>query len=91
MDLGPQNLNRDGLLGPNSIIVVHMDPLGSFQHVPDPMQDGMLFHAIEEGACSVAATTSARSLQVSKPRAKADLQAKPELKEKTINEAPRPF
>ena len=27
-ELGPQN--TDGLLGPNSIIVVYMDPLGSF-------------------------------------------------------------
>ena len=29
MELGPQNHNGDGLLGPNSIIVVYMDPLGS--------------------------------------------------------------
>ena len=28
MELGPQNQNRDGLLGPNSIMVVNMDPLG---------------------------------------------------------------
>ena len=28
MELGPQNHNGDGLLGPNSIIVVYMDPLG---------------------------------------------------------------
>ena len=28
MELGPQNRNGDGLLGPNSIIVVYMDPLG---------------------------------------------------------------
>ena len=27
MELGPQNHNEDGLLGPNSIIVVYMDPL----------------------------------------------------------------
>ena len=27
MELGPQNHNGDGLLGPNSIIVVYMDPL----------------------------------------------------------------
>ena len=27
MELGPQNLNRDDLPGPNSIIVVRMDPL----------------------------------------------------------------
>ena len=27
MELGPQNHNKDGLLGPNSRIVVHMDPL----------------------------------------------------------------
>ena len=31
MELGPQNHNGDGLLGPNSIIVVYMDPLG-YQH-----------------------------------------------------------
>ena len=29
MELGPQNHNEDGLLGPNSIIVVYMDPLGN--------------------------------------------------------------
>ena len=29
MELGPQNHNRDGLLGPNSIIGVYMDPLGT--------------------------------------------------------------
>ena len=28
MELGPQNHNGDGLSGPNSIIVVYMDPLG---------------------------------------------------------------
>ena len=28
MELGPQNHNRDGLLGPKSITVVYMDPLG---------------------------------------------------------------
>ena len=27
MDLGPQNHNKDGLLGPNPIRVVYMDPL----------------------------------------------------------------
>ena len=30
MELGPQNHNEDGLLGPNSIIVVYMDPLGKW-------------------------------------------------------------
>ena len=30
MELGPKNHNGDGLLGPNSIIVVYMDPLGMF-------------------------------------------------------------
>ena len=29
MELGPQNHNGDGLLGPNAIIVVCMDPLGN--------------------------------------------------------------
>ena len=28
LELGPQNHNRDGLLVPNSIMVVYMDPLG---------------------------------------------------------------
>ena len=28
IELGAQNHNGDGLLGPNSIIVVYMDPLG---------------------------------------------------------------
>ena len=28
MELGSQNHSRDGLLGPNSIMVVYMDPLG---------------------------------------------------------------
>ena len=28
MELGHQNHHKDGLLGPNSIIVVYMDPLG---------------------------------------------------------------
>ena len=31
MELGPQNHHKDGLLGPNSIIVVYMDPLGQIQ------------------------------------------------------------
>ena len=29
MELGPQNHNGDGLFGPNSMIVVYMDPLGT--------------------------------------------------------------
>ena len=29
MELGPQNHNKDGLLGPNSIMVVYMEPLGN--------------------------------------------------------------
>ena len=28
MELGPQTHNMNGLLGPNSVMVVHMDPLG---------------------------------------------------------------
>ena len=28
MELGPKNHNGDGLLGPNSIMVVYLDPLG---------------------------------------------------------------
>ena len=35
MELGPQNHNGDGLLGPNSIIVVYMDPLGKRPQVFD--------------------------------------------------------
>ena len=31
MELGPKNLYGDGLLGPNSIIVVYMDPLGELR------------------------------------------------------------
>ena len=30
MELGPQNHNEDGLLGPNSIIVVYVDPLSTW-------------------------------------------------------------
>ena len=30
MKLGPQNHNGDGLLGPNSIIVVYTDPQGTW-------------------------------------------------------------
>ena len=29
MELGPKNHNGDGLLGPNSIMVVYVDPLGN--------------------------------------------------------------
>ena len=36
MELGPQNHNEDGLLGPNSIMVVYMDAMGK-------MSQGMLF------------------------------------------------
>ena len=35
MELGPQNHNGDGLLEPNSIIVVYMDPLGEFLRLLD--------------------------------------------------------
>ena len=34
MELGPQNRNGDGRLGPNSIVVVYMDPLGYRFRVP---------------------------------------------------------
>ena len=33
MELGSQNHSRDGLLGPNSIIVPYMDPLGSISEL----------------------------------------------------------
>ena len=32
MELDPQNHNGDGLLGPNSTMVVYMDPLGPGPH-----------------------------------------------------------
>ena len=35
MELGPQNHNGDGLSGPNSIIVVYMDPLGKLRRSYD--------------------------------------------------------
>ena len=28
VELGPENHSRDGLLGPSSVMVVYMDPLG---------------------------------------------------------------
>ena len=34
MELGPQNHSRDGLMGPNSIMVVYMDPLGKQLTLP---------------------------------------------------------
>ena len=36
MELGAQNHNGDGLLGPNSIIVVYTDPLGILVLVKNP-------------------------------------------------------
>ena len=39
LGLGPQNHNGDGLLGPNSIVVVYMDPLGTddlYRNPPAP-------------------------------------------------------
>ena len=36
MELGPENHNGDGLLGPNSIMVVYMDPLGVNLFQPSP-------------------------------------------------------
>ena len=33
MELGSQNHKGDGLLGPNSITVVYMDPLGSSSEI----------------------------------------------------------
>ena len=36
MELGPKNHNGDGLLGPNSIMVVYMDPLS---HCIAPTRD----------------------------------------------------
>ena len=42
MELGPQNHNGDGLLGPNSIIVVFMDPLGILKSFKPDLQRGGL-------------------------------------------------
>ena len=36
MELGPQKHNGDGLLGPNSIVVVYMDPLGKDPRLKGP-------------------------------------------------------
>ena len=33
MELDPQNHNGDGLLGPSSIIVVYVDPLGIYIYI----------------------------------------------------------
>ena len=33
MELGFPNHNKDGLLGPNSVMVVYMEPLGSREFV----------------------------------------------------------
>ena len=44
MELGPQNHNRDGLLVPNSIMVVYMDPLGYTCFIMRPKEGyGKLF------------------------------------------------
>ena len=37
MELGPKNHNGDGLLGPNSIMVVYMDPLGYKEYTIIPV------------------------------------------------------
>ena len=39
--LGPQNHNGDGLLGPNSIIVVYMDPLGKLTTPSIKLETGL--------------------------------------------------
>ena len=36
MEFDPQNHSKDGLLGPNSIMLVYMDPLGVFYGIPCP-------------------------------------------------------
>ena len=42
MELGSQNHSRDGLLGPNSIMVVYMDPLPpTRQTPPNPLRPHM--------------------------------------------------
>ena len=46
MELGPRNHNGDGLLGPNSIMVVYMDPLGEYF--------GKHEHSSDTGAMTVA-------------------------------------
>ena len=37
MELGPQSHHKDGFLGPNSIIVVYMDPLGKWGFIANNM------------------------------------------------------
>ena len=48
MELGPKNHNGDGLLGPSSIMVVYMDPLGSVYL--DPLGKGQGFQLFGPGS-----------------------------------------
>ena len=50
MELGHQNHNRDGLLGPNSIMVVYMDPLGTVPRTHEARGIGLGFQST--AACS---------------------------------------
>ena len=52
MELGSQNHSRDGFLGPNSIIVVYMDPLGKLSLIIEfePLIDPSAPHAEFQGA-----------------------------------------
>ena len=44
MELGPQNHNRDGLLRPNSVMGVYMDPLGNKEFIK--LFNVYIFHPI---------------------------------------------
>ena len=46
MELGPRSHKMNGLLGPNSIMVVHMDPLGK-GHLIQRILQKRLRHAVE--------------------------------------------
>ena len=49
MGLGAQNHHRDGLLGPNSIMLVYMDPLGTLDPNPKPNRAPRRYGAVRGG------------------------------------------
>ena len=66
MELGPQNHNRDGLLGPNSIMVVYMDPLGYYWGIYTVQESGLrMYFARVCKACKGILLCSEASLGVS--------------------------
>ena len=59
MELGPQNHNNgDGLLGPNSIIVVYMDPLGSGNHINSLLYLPLVSREWRNGGTSISTITT---------------------------------